>query len=100
MNLQQPKNSFVNIEENGLIRVQRDEKFGVCNRYGELILPVEYDAIGKFSCGLAIISKNNKSGYINDSARIIIPVNFDFDSQEAFKQYTAYSLHLGVDVNF
>jgi hypothetical protein len=44
--------------------------YGLLNRIGDEVLPAQYDAIGKFSSGLALISKDEKFAFYNKTIPI------------------------------
>ena len=62
--------------ENGLAGIGVNGKCGYINAEGEVIIPLEYDAVGRFSEGLAPIKIRNKYGYINELNEMIIPPIF------------------------
>ncbi len=64
----------------GLIRVERDNKFGYVDLNGEVIIPLKYDQLEPFSEGLAVAGRidynagHPKYGYINPQGEIVIPL--------------------------
>lgn len=65
----------------------KDEKCGIIDGQGNVIVPFEYDDIGWFSEGLAIVEKttgktleqrwnNRKCGYIDLDGKLVIPLKF------------------------
>jgi len=66
--------------EDGVCRAKKDSLYGLLNNEGTVILPFEYDAIGVFSEGYALIAKNKKYGYVNIRGEIKIPMQFDYKS--------------------
>ncbi|HHG85017.1 MAG TPA: WG repeat-containing protein, partial [Bacteroidetes bacterium] len=60
------------------IRVIKNEKIGLQNEWGDVILPCEYDLINDFFYGnLTYVSKHKKTGVINRNGTIIIPCIYD-----------------------
>ena len=77
----EPKYAELAFIGNGLIKaLTDDETWGILNVNGETILPFEYQAIGEFHEGLALVAKENKFGYINDQGLFIIPMKYLFSS--------------------
>ena len=67
------KNNNIWFEEN-VLRVKKDDKYGLIDLNGKLILPCEYDEITALE-GIEnslIITKDGKKGLVNDSGSIII----------------------------
>jgi len=66
------------------IRIQQDSLFivdinglqGLTGKNGELV-PSEYDEIGQFKDGIAIVRKGHRSGYINAEGKLIVPLEYD-----------------------
>ncbi|MEC4048296.1 WG repeat-containing protein [Flavobacterium sp. SUN046] len=64
-------------------RVKQKDLFGLIDKTGKFVLPMEYDEIGLFykdnllGEGLTTISKNGKYGYANLQGSIVIPMQFD-----------------------
>lgn len=50
---------------------------GFINYKGELVVPTDYERVGKFSEGLAYVRKNKKYGYIDTTGTVVIPLHFD-----------------------
>lgn len=58
--------------------IQNDEKYGLINRNGEIIVSPEYDYIIKsISTNLFMVEKNEKYGFINNQGKIVIPIIYD-----------------------
>ena len=66
---------------------RKDEKRGIIDGRGNVIVPLEYDYIGSFSEGLAVVVKttgktsdqrwdNRKCGYIDLDGKVVIPLKF------------------------
>jgi hypothetical protein len=57
---------------------KENNKFGLVDAAGKVLLPPRFDGIGRFSrAGLANFTENGKEGLINDRAEIMIPPEFD-----------------------
>ena len=60
--------------------VSNNGKYGIINKKGKIILPIEYDNSGYrsmeyiFSENLAMIEKDGKYGFVNKSGKIVIPL--------------------------
>ena len=52
-------------------------KWGLVNFRGEVIVPFEYDYLGSFHNGIALIEVGNKRGAINDKNEVVIPAKYD-----------------------
>jgi len=84
---------------NSIAKVKRDNKFGLVNNKGKEILSTEYDMIGDFQDGFAIVCKGCQKldfekgsyGMISQSGKLITSVTYkkvkNF-SQELIKVYT------------
>ena len=58
-------------------------KWGFVDQTGAVVIPLEYDAVGNFSEGLAPVGKRMedgriKYGYINKQGELVIPYQFDY----------------------
>tara|TARA_Y100000589_G_C27183411_1_gene641708 strand:+ start:181 stop:1341 length:1161 start_codon:yes stop_codon:yes gene_type:complete len=69
-------------------------KCGLINPDEKVILPLEYEHIGKYYEGLTYIVQNFKTGYIDTLGRIIIPIEHEF-STERFKNGIVYMVKEG-----
>lgn len=61
--------------------VIKNGKYGLANRKGEILIPLEYDSLGTFSKtkpNLATVKKDGKYGCINRENEIVIPITFDY----------------------
>jgi len=56
--------------------VKKDNKFGVLNHLGEIIVPLTYDHLSQEN-GVYHVSKNNKFGIINVEGKIVIPIQYN-----------------------
>jgi KWG Leptospira. len=43
-----------------------------------MVIPLQFDDVGKFSEGLARVEINNKYGYIDQTGKMIITPQFDY----------------------
>lgn len=67
----------------GYSMVKKDGKYGIINRKGKIILPIEYDNSGWrtmeyiFSENLAMVEKDGKYGFVNKRGKIVIPIIYE-----------------------
>lgn len=67
----------------GYSMVKRDGKYGIINRKGKTILPIEYDNSGWrsmeyiFSENLAMVEKNERYGFVNKRGEIVVPLIYE-----------------------
>jgi len=52
-------------------------KWGVIDRQGREVIPMEFDELGYFSDGLACVRKGKKCGFVNPRGQTAIPLTFD-----------------------
>jgi len=65
-------------DENVYAIVQsQNEKYGVVNREGDLLLKPIYDEIGSFYNGFASIKENKKYGLINQKFEVVVKPTYD-----------------------
>lgn len=57
---------------NGYVAVQKDEKYGLMDKTGKLVLDYTHEFIGKYAEGLAPAKKGDKWGYIDLSGKWVI----------------------------
>lgn len=62
---------------NGKITVEKDKKVGVIDKYGKIIIPIEYNNIFELSDNSYRVEKDNKAGIINQNGKTIIPIEYD-----------------------
>ena len=64
----------------------KDNKWGLINLKGEVIIPFKYSSIKYFKEGLASVKLNGKYGYIDSSGKTVIPFIYDyaFEFSEGF----------------
>ncbi len=67
------KNTF----NNGLVRVQKNGKYGYIDKNGQEVIACQYDKAQNFSDGLAAVKKNNKWGYINTASDTVIAFHYE-----------------------
>ena len=70
-----------------LIAIRGEYKVGFINKYGEVIIPFEYELARGFSEGLAAVAVSDgeriKWGYIDESGELVIP--FIYDGADVFR---------------
>lgn len=63
------------------IIVEKNNKYGVCNIKGEIIIPIEFDFIGADMNGFFMVIKRDnkiqKVGYYNKNGEIVVPLIYD-----------------------
>jgi hypothetical protein len=64
--------------DEGMLRVERNNKKGYLDLTNKEIIPIKYDDIGPFKDGLAPVNLNDSYGYVNRSGEIIIPLIYDY----------------------
>ena len=79
---------------NKVARIIKNNKVGLVDENGKLIIPLIYDAIDSMGDMYAVF-KNNKYGFVDGKAKIIIPIENDFKNEEEF-----YDEISGVDAYF
>jgi hypothetical protein len=57
--------------------VAYNEKYGYINASGKIVIPAEYDEVGPFKDGLAVVSKYSKYGVINKKNELVVDFGFD-----------------------
>ena len=62
-----------NENNSDVIRTQQNDKYGVIDKNGNVIVNPVYDKIEIFHRGFAIVNKKNKFGVINESGEEVIP---------------------------
>lgn len=68
-------NRFWNI--NGLISVEKDNKSGVVNKQGNIVIPIEYDHIGATERPIFSVRKEDKWGFIDSVGSVIVPIVYE-----------------------
>lgn len=94
---QNPKYDFERKLANGLTIVEKNDKYGILNKKGKVVLPTKYDFIhfevdDNFEMKYLVgeIRKNGKDGLINDNGKIIVPLKYDrIDISNSGTYYTA-----------
>jgi hypothetical protein len=66
-----------NFPTDGNITYSTDDKQGLVDPQGKVLLPPIYDCIGWFSEGLAVIKKDGKAGYINSKGEFVLPMVYE-----------------------
>lgn len=63
---------------NGLGRVKYCGLYGYIDKSGDEVVTCEYDYLGPFSEGLALVTKNDEHAYINDKNEVVIPYTGEY----------------------
>ena len=58
--------------QNGLARIQKDNKWGLVNRAGEIVLPIEYQNVGHARRNFIDIHQDMKRGLVDHSGKIVL----------------------------
>lgn len=61
-----------------VLRASRAGKWGLISRKNKIILPFDYDLVGEFQNGLALVVKNGKFGYTDTDGHLRIPVIYRY----------------------
>lgn len=67
-------------DRNGLAPISIDNKYGLINLKGEVIIPLEYESIVMSTINAYSVSKEGKWGFITKSNQILIPIEYDLSS--------------------
>src|SRR5690554_3208646 len=69
---------------NGLTIIKQNDKYGILNKKGKIVLPAKYDFIHfnvdndfKMKDSVGEIRKGEKVGLVNSKGKIIVPLNYD-----------------------
>lgn len=58
----------------GMIKIRRNGKYGFCSRYGEHVVPCNYDYAGQFEGGLCVVGIAGRHGIIDAVGNIVVPL--------------------------
>jgi hypothetical protein len=61
----------------GMIGYKTENKWGIMNKEGNIIIPAKYDNIQDFYDGITVLVKNNKYGYADNSGILITGLIYD-----------------------
>lgn len=75
--MMEPEYDSITVNEVGLLEVSLDGKVGLADRAGRVILPIEYDEIGEFSEGYAVLHQDGSFCGITDISGNVTPVSID-----------------------
>jgi|GEM_PF-1510341 len=78
LHISSEKTSINKVQDNTLLAISKNGKYGYINANSETIIPFIFDWAGNFSEGLAVVEQNGKYGYIDTEGNIAIPLHFDF----------------------
>jgi len=82
ISLRNPNGGYSSEPAEGLIGLEKNNKWGYVDYTGNIVIDFEYDAVGSFSAGFAPVQKDGMWGYIDKSGQIIIA--FDYDDVQCF----------------
>lgn len=60
------------------VTIIKGGKWGFINTMGNEVIPLQYDGVGYFSEGLAVVERNKKAGFVNTSGAEVIPLIYDY----------------------
>ncbi len=69
---------FVDYYYKDVVWVLKDGKWGLINRQGESITPLQYDWVGSFKNDFAIVKQNDYYGFMNAQGVEITPLKYKF----------------------
>lgn len=61
----------------GLVVIERNEKFGFADTTGKVVIPLKYDWACAFKSGLAFVCRKDRCGYIDRQGREVIPLKYE-----------------------
>jgi hypothetical protein len=71
--------------ESPATRVRYGQKFGLVDRKGNVVLPVEFDALGEYSGGLYLAAQAGKYGFLRPTGDTAVALQYEY-SQQALLQ--------------
>ena len=82
-------------EFDGLVKVQRNGKWGYVDKSGSEIIPCEWDAIDNCTDCVAVVKKNRNYGLINKNNELVLPCEYT----EAIKiaEYNCFAFFKGIE---
>lgn len=64
--------------EQGLLRVKKDGKYGFLNKSGAVVIPIVYSFVNEdFEQGLSLAQKDGKWGFLDPKGKSVIPFEYD-----------------------
>jgi WG containing repeat len=66
-----------NFNEGVVIVSDGEDKMGIMDTKGKLVVPMEYSRITGFSDGLTSVSKDGKWGYMDKNGKVVIPLKYN-----------------------
>ena len=70
----------------GLIRVEKDGKYGFVDYLGRIVIPISYDWLGRFNEGLCAFIKRKQCGYMDEQGKQIIRMKGYYDYLNEFHE--------------
>lgn len=65
------------IKKDKPILVVKNCKYGYINSHGNILIPMEYDALGTFIDGKVLAKKDTKIGVLNEEGKEVLPLQYD-----------------------
>lgn len=96
------------IKKDKPILIVRNGKYGYIDSNGDILIPIEYDAIGIFIEDKALVKKNDKIGILNKNGEKVLPLKYteiyigennNFILKEEDGQYISYDLKEKIILN-
>lgn len=64
--------------EKNFATVVHENKVGLVNPDGDIVIPVEYEFIDRFSEGVVAVQKDKQWGFVNIKNEVVIPFEYDY----------------------
>ncbi|HIC8646169.1 TPA: WG repeat-containing protein, partial [Elizabethkingia meningoseptica] len=72
-----PEYDFIFPRKDGMVYLTKDNKKGLADKHGKILLPAEYNDIRPLSNGMILLEKDKKYGFANSKGEISIPLVYD-----------------------
>lgn len=69
------------IDKNHIIIIH-NEKYGLLNHQGKVILPPIYQYVASEKQGLIAVAKNNKLGFVDKNGKIVVPIQYNYHGED------------------
>lgn len=69
----------VSVFKNGYVVVKKGEKYGIIDKEGKQLVPLDYDYMWMSDNGThTVVAKGDKYGVIDKEGKIVLPLNYDY----------------------
>lgn len=68
---------YLMMQKDSLFSLKFNNRFGIVNKYGKIILPFQYESVKIVHKDLFIVKKEGKYGVINQKTDLVIPFEYD-----------------------